>query len=357
VDVTTLESLPIPLGQHGFEECGGILYAVCGGSEGVEMNRLYAYDPTTGHWTRKADAPISGQSPVWKAVGGKLYLIGGYRSDLGVKSDETYEYDPSQDSWTQKADMPHAREDMGGAVVGGKIYIFGGLTNPGHTFASYIDVYNPGTDSWESRSWFSPVALGDFAAPYGDKIVLVSGTGDMGGYPNDLRATRQVLLYDPALNSFSSLADCPVAACYKEIDVVGDKLYMIGGAVDGAYDFTGDVQVLDLVQNTWSVASNVISPNGEMASCVFDGAIYFCGGWLSPGHNDDAFRRLSLAEYVDMSTASGLVLSGTATLTVWSRYGRIIRVADGQERSAADAEEGDLVYQTDTKRFYSRYEE
>ncbi|RPJ39907.1 MAG: DUF2163 domain-containing protein [Planctomycetaceae bacterium] len=306
--VTALEDLPIPLGQQGMEECNGILYMVCGGSEGAEVNKLYAYDPDTGHWTAKADAPIAVQSPVWRAVGGKLYLIGGYRSDLSTKYDTVYEYDPLTNTWSSaKASMPYAREDMGSAVIDGKIYIFGGLTNPGHAYAAYIDVYDPAANTWESpsREWVAPVALGDFAVGHGDRAIVVSGTTTMAGYPSVLGATADVWRYNPGDNTFTALADCAEAVCYKEVDIVDGILYVIGGATTGAYVFTGDMQVFDIARNTWRVVPGLITANGEMASCVYDGTIYFGGGWLSTGHNRDEFYSYRPPAASAMSAATG----------------------------------------------------
>ena len=57
-----------------------------------------------------------------------------------------YVYDPQADAWTQLASMRTARESHASAAVGGKLYVFGGWGASGRL--STAEVYDPASDSW-----------------------------------------------------------------------------------------------------------------------------------------------------------------------------------------------------------------
>ena len=72
-------------------------------------------------------------------------------------------YDPQADAWAQVASMGIARRRHASAAVGGKLYVFGGF-NGGRL--STAEVYDPASDSWapvtsltSARSSFVAVAL------------------------------------------------------------------------------------------------------------------------------------------------------------------------------------------------------
>ena len=57
-------------------------------------------------------------------------------------------YDPQADAWTQLASMSIARRYHASAAVGGKLYVFGGFGASGRL--STAEVYDPASDSWAS---------------------------------------------------------------------------------------------------------------------------------------------------------------------------------------------------------------
>jgi hypothetical protein len=307
-----LSDMPEEKSQHGFEELNGILYAVGGTNIGsVHSKTVYGYDIVAGTWSQYADIPVAMQSPILRAVNGKLYLIGGYDSTLPLKYDTVYEYDPDLDTWTLKSPMPYPREDHGSAVVDGKIYIFGGITNPLHTLVPYIDVYDPATDTWEaSRSWGTPRCLGDYGVAYQGHIYLVSGTADMSGYSAVFNATTQVDRYDPETDTFVTMEPCPTPKCYKEVVEIGGVFYVVGGNTAGVSDVQFTTEIYDVGLDVWRTNEHILPIAAYGIGCAkYDGDLYFCGGhdgtdWLT------AFYKYS-PEYMEAST-------GTGTLTIVS---------------------------------------
>jgi N-acetylneuraminic acid mutarotase len=307
-----LTDIPEAKEQFGFEELNGVLYAVCGiTTGGVHSKTVYAYDIGAGTWSRKADAPLSMQSPILRAVNGKLYLIGGYRSDLLVKYDTVYEYDPDLDTWTQKADMPYTREDHGSAVVDGKIYIFGGLMEPAHTMVPWIDVYDPATNTWEaSRAWVVPRALGDYCEAYQGKIYLVSSTANMTGYATDLNATQQVDKYDPETDTFTTLTNIPLAVCYKEVVCINGIMYVISGVHASTLDYVNTDEVYDIALDAWKTIPNLAYAARGIGVTTYNGKIYFCGG-----SNKADGVEVELAHFYELTPQSIGVSGASGTLS------------------------------------------
>jgi len=276
-----LKDMPEPREQHGFEALSGQLYVVCGQSAPrTHESTVYAYDISTNTWTTRAPAPIALQSPVLRAVNGKLYLIGGYDSTIPLKYDMTFEYDPAADAWTQKANMPTAREDMASAVVDGKIYIFGGITNPGLEITAAVEVYDPVTDTWQIKSKMpNPRCLGDFGCAYNGKIYLVSGTDTMKGYGSTLFPRTRVDQYEPADNTWTRRADIPTASCYKEVEELNGRLYVISGATESINHHTPRMEVYDIADNTWTVGPDAPYAARAAGLAKYNGKIYFSGGF------------------------------------------------------------------------------
>lgn len=277
---TRLVDMPEPREQHGFEALNGILYVVCGQSApGTHENDVYAYDISKNTWTTKASAPIALQSPILRAVNGKLYLIGGFDSTIPLKYDTAFEYDPATDTWTKKASMPTAREDMASAVVEGKIYVFAGITNPGSDITSVVEVYHPATDNWQIKSNMpNPRCLGDFGCEYKGKIYLVSGTDTMKDYPRLFPSTR-VDEYHPAKNDWIRKANIPTARCYKEVEAVNGLLYVISGATDSIKNHTPRMEIYNIGNNTWTVAPDAPYAARAAGLAKHNGKIYLSGGF------------------------------------------------------------------------------
>ena len=274
-----LADMPEEKSQHGFEELNGILYAVGGetGEPVYNSNTTYAYNISSNTWSQKADAPVAVQSAVLRAVSGKLYLIGGNTGPTFIN--KTYEYDPSTNTWTEKADMPTAREDMGSAVVDGKIYVFGGLIRDPVTPINKVEVYDPVANTWGTKANMPTNRWsGDFACAYNGKIYIVSSSDTFTGYPN-LYPITTVYEYDPVADTYTQKADIPTGRCYKEVEELDGKLYVMAGSTTPNCDaVTNKNEVYDVANNTWT--EKVQTPYSALGAGLtkYDGKIYFSGG-------------------------------------------------------------------------------
>jgi N-acetylneuraminic acid mutarotase len=98
------------------------------------------YDPRTNQWTPRNSQTVGvvGGLPGWGSgtavLGGKLFLMGGFGSEIGMVA-TTLAYDPATDAWTTRAPMPSARSGIAGSTVQlngqSRIEVVGGIA-PGN---------------------------------------------------------------------------------------------------------------------------------------------------------------------------------------------------------------------------------
>ena len=80
-------------------------------------------------------------------MGCKIYVTGG-QTDQGLNPERSvYVYEPQADAWTQLASMGNDRRNHASAAVGGKLYVFGGYGASTQRLST-AEVYDPASDSW-----------------------------------------------------------------------------------------------------------------------------------------------------------------------------------------------------------------
>jgi N-acetylneuraminic acid mutarotase len=252
----------------------------------------------TSPWKKAAPFPEPDEELYGVAVNGKLYVIGGLGE--GKARGATYEYDPATDKWTKKKSMPRPAHHAALAAANGKIYVMGGFVAPEKTQIPVGGAWEPIDDAWE---------------------------------------------YDPAADSWKSLAPLPGkhgAAVAVEVD---GKIYVIGGAttVEGSKDpfftFFGPARVLttndvyDPATNTWESRRPMAVPRNHAFAGAVNGKIYVIGGRTGHGFilsatNTDVVEEYSPAS--DVWSAPKERMPTPRSGGAWGTDGRRIYVAGGE---------------------------
>ena len=135
-----VERAPMPAANdhHSAVVIDGIIYTIGGetnhGTTYDQHDNVFAYNPWTDTWTRKADLPtpsshFEGGTHV---IGGTKILALGGRIDIdrGEFTDEVRVYDTLEDKWTVLDDskLPDARLGLSSAVYGGRVYLTNGYS-------------------------------------------------------------------------------------------------------------------------------------------------------------------------------------------------------------------------------------
>jgi N-acetylneuraminic acid mutarotase len=168
--------------------------------------------------------------------------------------------------------MPTARAQLGVAVVNGKIYAIGGGNNSATGGPNNLNVneeYDPATNTWTTKKPM-PTARHSFGiAVYQNKIYCI------GGSINGPRlAVNEV--YDPATDSWETKTSMPTARAGLIANTVNGKIYLMGGdpanTTNEAYDPTAD---------SWSTKAQIPTSADSSQSAVVNNKVYLFGGLSS----------------------------------------------------------------------------
>jgi N-acetylneuraminic acid mutarotase len=108
------------------------------------FNDLYAYDPASNTWTKKADFPgTSRQYSSCTYGNGRGYVLGGDDIAGGATSflNDVWEYNPTSDTWTQLTDMPVGTAFVSAFVRDGKLHFMNGSVKSGASSWGSVNQY------------------------------------------------------------------------------------------------------------------------------------------------------------------------------------------------------------------------
>jgi len=229
-------------------------------------------------WISKEPLPTPRTDLGVAVVNNKIYAIGGY-PDLNV----TEEYDPATDTWTTKADMPTARFNFAITVYENKIYCIGGLIASrdfygNSSITGAIEVYDPATNTWEIKQPMPAPRTQLEANVVGNKIYLMGGR--TGGQYSTVNLTEA---YDPVSQSWTTKAPMPHRVTHYASATIGNKIYALGG--QGEFNnpmCMNTTQIYDVITDSWSLGTALPTAIWDSAACVhlndFSSNIYLIGG-------------------------------------------------------------------------------
>jgi N-acetylneuraminic acid mutarotase len=263
----TLAPMPDPQQEVATAELNGKVYVI-GGFPGSD--RVQEYDLASNTWRIVAPLPIQVDHAAAASVGGKLYVIGG-RISSG-NSSALYEYDPAANRWTRKTSMPTPRNALAAAVIDGKIYAVGGASATGRE----LEVYDPATDIWIQRAMM-PTGRNHMAAGAIRGKLYVAG-----GRPNDGSVLE---VYDPASNTWGTKARMPTARSGHAGAVVDDKFYTFGGEgnPNSPIGIFREVEVYDPEKDSWTSLEPMPTPRHGIGAAGIGRRIYLPGGATRAG--------------------------------------------------------------------------
>jgi len=170
-------------------------------------------------------------------------------------------------TWQTGAPIPTPTYGLGGAFVGGKFYAVSGFAN------TRVGVYDPANNTWSTVASL-PQLLQYFGITVLDGKIYVAG-GDTGGSGD--RAT--LYRFDPALNTWTNLAPMPAGARYGlRAAALNGKIYAVGGYSISAASYLTRVEVYDPANNTWATGTALPSARYAPMIGAINGKLYVAGG-------------------------------------------------------------------------------
>jgi N-acetylneuraminic acid mutarotase len=190
--------------------------------------------------------------------------------------------------WKAVAPIPEAAEELYAVTIGQKMYVFGGISR-GVIPKGDVMVYDAQTDTWTKKRPMAVPAHHTAVAALNGKIYLFGGfateTGVVGWKP-----IADAMEYDPEPDTWRALPPLSIARGSAVAEVVGGKIYVIGGAGMNAGEAPRAIhpfepqRSVDLVEefdpatNTWRQRASMPTPRNHMFSGTVDGKIYVMGG-------------------------------------------------------------------------------
>jgi len=236
------------------------------------------YDPAVDRWSTKASMPVGLHHVGIGVVGGRLYIIGGYKqSGLSVWGPvaTVYAYDPSTDAWSEGAPMPTARGALSVTVHDGKLYAIGGYE--GRVNSAAVEAYDPVRNSWSARAPL-PTPRDHLATTTAAGKLYAIGGRLKGDYHRNLSVTE---VYDPLSDKWSKAPDLPTARSAITAAEAGGRVYVFGG--EGADGTFRENEAYDPARDAWLAMAPMPTARHGLGSAVIDGRVHVISGGPTPG--------------------------------------------------------------------------
>ncbi len=244
---------------------GGWMSAGTTGTQEYDM-----YDPATNTWTYLGYMPVSHTHSALAAdpANQVIYFAGGLTGSYpGVPSAAVYKYDVVKNTWTALPSLPQVQAAGALSLINNKLYYFGGVSTNHDVNVGYNQVLDLGNlaAGWQSLAPM-PIPRDHFSHVVLDGKIIAIG-GEIG---HDKLHEQQTLVdeYDPATNTWSSLAPIPVAKSHNESStfVTPDGKIISAGGQIANFGITDDVIEYDPASNSWSTIGEL--PEGLQGPVV-----------------------------------------------------------------------------------------
>ena len=197
--------------------------------------------------------PLQGSTVVCQ---NKIYSVG----------TQTQVYDPSTNTWSNKTSLPQPLIAVKATVMDDKIYVICGVkyaTLAGVVISDVTYVYDPKLDSWSTMAPIPTPVEGYASAVLDGKIYIIGGAAISPNYSNWV--VNLVQIFDPKTNQWTTGKPLPTGvfaagACATSGLLAPERIYVVGG-------------------NPWYLpwqTSGVLSPHGTTLNQIYDPAT---GNW------------------------------------------------------------------------------
>ncbi len=268
----TRAPLPEPRSRMAVATDGTRLYVIGGETGGALTDQVTIYDPRSNGWQAAAGKPtaVANAAALW--LDDRVIVPGGTLAD-GAATNAVEVYDPQADTWSARAPLPFPLAAYGAAALGGKLYLFGGWDGAQNRADTLI--YDPASDSWgsgtalaEPRAFLAASALGG--------VIYVAG-----GFDGE-REAAAVAAYDPAGEGRAAGPWTPRAPLSQPrgglgLVALGSRLYAIGGGWTEALTFN---EQYDTRTDAWSrIETPIVGQWRNLGAVALGNKVYAIGGW------------------------------------------------------------------------------
>lgn len=255
--------------------------------------RVDAYNPSTNSWQQRASMPEAITHAASLTINGEAWLFGGYvGKDPGPATKRVYIYNPNSNSWRRGPDMPFSRGAAAAARLGDNVYVFGGRNLDRTYDVAPTFAFNLKTNTWSTKANLPNPRNHLAAAEIGGKIYAIGGQHREASKAVNQRSVHR---YDPATNTWSSVASLPFAQSHNLASTFAynGRIIVVGG--ETAHNVAaGRVLVYEPWRNTWRDAGGLPEARRAPQAGIINGKLYVAGGSIRGGQRGDLWVSNSL---------------------------------------------------------------
>ncbi len=291
-----------PTAHAGKIHIAGGLLGMDGRVIGVS-ERHDAWDPKTGSTTQLAPIPSARHHPQLVSHAGKLYLLGGFKTEPNavnwIMTNDTFIHDDANDTWSALAPAPEAHGESVATVLNGHIHIVGGRRNTKETNLSYGDhtdstthmIFDPANNTWAYAAPALTARNSATGASINGLWHVVGGRSLTGGGMD----THEV--YDPTEDRWYTAAPVPtgIGAGGNACGILDNKIYVFGG--ETRTEVHPELCCYDPTTDTWEIVGEMPTPRHGLGGITLNNTVYAVGGAIRPSGNgtSNAIEALHLA--------------------------------------------------------------
>lgn len=246
---TRVADLPAAIFDNSAVTLDGKVYSIGGGTGSGLEKKVWVYDPDTDSWSELPELASSRAKPGVAAVGGKIYVTGGW-ADNGNPDPAMDVFDPASETWSRLDGVtnPAPAAAAGTAVAGGKIYLVGGCTDGACTASDETVAFDPQTETFTTRAPYPHPVSWMSCGGIGDQVYCAGGTSG-----SDYTDAHR---YDPASDTWSPIEDMPLDLWGSSYTTAGGLLVLAGGVTGGSTTVTNQTIAYDPASATWQDLPN-----------------------------------------------------------------------------------------------------
>jgi N-acetylneuraminic acid mutarotase len=262
---------------HAVVVVGDAVYALGGSGTGGTPLAVERFDGR--RWSDVAQLPGDGlNAPATVALGGKLWLIGGFEGTTNLPTDAVDVFDPATRAWSAAPPLPAPRGGHAAVVLDGKIHVLGG----GNSVSTIADhsVFDPATGTWSEAAPLPQAEGSPAAVVFRGRLYAIGGRSGFSDFGD-------VYVYDAAADTWSRAPSIPPRGTVGAV-VYRGAIYVFGGESQATGKVLGDVLRLTPGAKAWRRVSTLPTPRNYARAVVFHDAVYVVGGSRNAGSSHSA---------------------------------------------------------------------
>jgi N-acetylneuraminic acid mutarotase len=265
--------MPAAIQETAVVAIGGEVYVLGGFEGGSIADKLQVYDVETDAWSEGPALPARAHHINATVAGGAIVVAGDLQGVSFTPVGDVWTWTPGAAEWTVAAAMPRPRGASVIAAIDGVVYVAGGIGDGGVTAA--VDAYDVAGGEWTERAPM-PAPRDHACGGVIDGVLYVAG----GREAEPSQPLADVFAYDPEANEWTAVADMPTGRGGTACGVVYGRLVVVGGEgnADDPSGVFAETESYDPATDTWTTLEPMPHPRHGMGAAVVDGGLYVPGG-------------------------------------------------------------------------------